>query len=1024
MPIGGIACGQLYLGGDGRLWLWHIFKTVYSREKYHDLRLDAMTLGGHYAYPDRVFARETRPVEQGVAIRVAARNEIHVRTLDANGFENVTFRGEYPIGRVSYEDDSLPISVQVEALSPFIPTNLADSSLPATVMSYKVKNTSNEEVDISLAGWLENAVLPESTNLSIGVRRNTAIQSRERLTLFGCAEAIEATPKTPQDDLVFEDFESGSFSRWTAAGGAFGSEPVQSGSEGDSTSGVEGNYFVSSFNVRALNGASNESANPYGRITPADKYTGSLISHRFKISHNYITFLISGGFHPKETALNLIVDGNEVRTETGDHQGQFKARFFDVRDLLGEEAQLQVVDFHQGVWGNIAVDHIVFTDRPPTDLTLEEREGYGSLAWSLRDPSKNAVAVVDIGEDATAKTIFECIDSVKCPAPNSATKPLNRKLIGALGEKFTLGPGEEREVSFVLSWFFPHLNEQDSQTGQLLELKDIQHLKRHYANWFTSANQVADYVVGKFDDLVEPTRLWNRTYYDSSLPFWLLDRSFISLNCLATNTLLWFNNGRIWGWEGVECCPGTCQHVWQYAQGLARIFPEAERTLRETMDFGHSFRADGGFGHRDETAGDYGRTVAHDGHCGTIMRAYREHKLSDNYDFLKQHYQQIKKAVRFILNEDKDGDGLLEGEQANTLDAEWYGPMGWISSLYLGAIAAGKAMAIEMGDREFASVCERRLESGRKNIVGELFNGEYFIHKADRSNYPQAINSNDGCHIDQVLGQSFASQYGVPDRVVPRREARDALRSIWKYNFAPDAFAYKEAHKSIKGARVFATAGEAGTIMTTWPISDGDEVAVPGMASRPSGSSRWQGPGGYFDECMNGFEYQVASHMIWEGLLEEGLATARAVHDRYDATKRNPYNEIECSDHYSRSMSSYGVLLAVCGFDYHGPKGHITFDPQLVPNRFKAPFTTAQSWGTFEQNRSGVLQENTLSIKYGKLQLQQMTVFCPGPRKTTIRMVVRGRSQPIEVTGTGERYVIKWKRMTLKAGANILIEMR
>jgi len=59
---------------------------------------------------------------------------------------------------------------------------------------------------------------------------------------------------------------------------------------------------------------------------------------------------------------------------------------------------------------------------------------------------------------------------------------------------------------------------------------------------------------------------------------------------------------------------------------------------------------------------------------------------------------------------------------------------------------------------------------------------------------------------------------------------------------------------------------------------------------------------------MTGFEYQVAAHMIWEGLVLEGLAITRTIHDRYHAAKRNPYNEVECSDHYSRAMMSYGVF--------------------------------------------------------------------------------------------------------------------
>ncbi len=134
--------------------------------------------------------------------------------------------------------------------------------------------------------------------------------------------------------------------------------------------------------------------------------------------------------------------------------------------------------------------------------------------------------------------------------------------------------------------------------------------------------------------------------------------------------------------------------------------------------------------------------------------------------------------------------------------------------------------------------------------------------------------------------------------------------------------------------------GEAGLLMCTWPRG-GAEQAIPGERLRPEKNPEvWTGPGGYFNECMNGFEYQVAAHMIYEGdagstLVEKGLAITRAIHDRYAAAKRNPYNEIECSDHYARSMASYGVFLAACGFEYHGPQARIGFAPRISPNDFR-----------------------------------------------------------------------------------------
>src|SRR5205807_4943800 len=114
------------------------------------------------------------------------------------------------------------------------------------------------------------------------------------------------------------------------------------------------------------------------------------------------------------------------------------------------------------------------------------------------------------------------------------------------------------------------------------------------------------------------------------------------------------------------------------------------------------------------------------------------------------------------------------------------------------------------------------------------------------------------------------------------------------------------------------------------------------------------------------FEYQVAGHMLWEGKVLEGLAIARAVHDRYHAARRNPWNEVECGDHYARAMASYGVFLAACGFEHHGPKGHLGFAPQLTPEKFRAPFTAAEGWGTFTQKREGQNQRERVDVRWGR----------------------------------------------------------
>jgi hypothetical protein len=481
---------------------------------------------------------------------------------------------------------------------------------------------------------------------------------------------------------------------------------------------------------------------------------------------------------------------------------------------------------------------------------------------------------------------------------------------------------------------------------------------------------------------------------------------------LASQTSHLFDNGRFWGWEGVDCCPGTCTHVWQYAQGMAHIFPSIERDLRERVDYGISF--DKGLIYY---RGENGRNYAVDGQLGTIIRVYREHKKANDNTFLSKIWPKVKQSMQYVIDQDADGDGLLEGEQPHTLDAAWFGPMGWTSGMYLAALKASEQMAIEMNDREFAKTCSKILDKGPKNYVDKLFNGEYFEHLNPDF---KSINTNKGCHIDQVLGQSMAYQVNLPN-VLPQKETRLALKSIWKYNFAIDAGQYAIDHKTIKGERLYAMPGEAGLLMTTWPYG-GDEKAVPGMAERPDDSEYWIGPGGYFDECMNGFEYQAASHMVWENMLTEGLSVMKAVHERYHAAKRNPYDEVECSSHYARSMASYGIYLAACGFSYHGPKGEIGFAPKISPEDFKCAFTTAEGWGSFSQEMDNGKLSASIELQYGQLELKELTLAAIGTFPGGAIVEIDGKMISSDFISQENQYFVRIpKGIRLKAGEKMVV---
>ena len=66
--------------------------------------------------------------------------------------------------------------------------------------------------------------------------------------------------------------------------------------------------------------------------------------------------------------------------------------------------------------------------------------------------------------------------------------------------------------------------------------------------------------------------------------------------------------------------------------------------------------------------------------------------------------------------------------------------------------------------------------------------------------------------------------------------------------------------------------------------------------------------------------------------------------------------------------------MAICGFDYHGPKGQMTFKPKMNPENFKAPFTASEGWGTISQVKNNNQVKASIKVGNGKLELQQLNL--------------------------------------------------
>jgi hypothetical protein len=292
-------------------------------------------------------------------------------------------------------------------------------------------------------------------------------------------------------------------------------------------------------------------------------------------------------------------------------------------------------------------------------------------------------------------------------------------------------------------------------------------------------------------------------------------------------------------------------------------------------------------------------------------------------------------------------------------------------------------MARHLGEEEKAREYRSVYESGRKGIERMLWNGDYYVQRVEvmpgltvpehlrgpsacepgcacretpgprtpaREGFEVKYQYGDGCLSDQLLGQWAAHVAGLGYLLDPRRVAK-AVESVFRFNFRKPIGGFSNVQ------RIYALNDEAGLLLCSWPR--GNRPRLPFV---------------YSDEVWTGIEYHVAAHLIYEGFVPEGLAVVKGVRDRHDGLRRNPWDEFECGHHYARAMSSWSVLLALCGYHYSAVAGRLRFAPRISPEDFACAFTTGSGWGSLSRkaDQSGVTV--TLEVGYGSVALRSLVL--------------------------------------------------
>ena len=593
---------------------------------------------------------------------------------------------------------------------------------------------------------------------------------------------------------------------------------------------------------------------------------------------------------------------------------------------------------------------------------------------------------------------------------------------GSVLVKASLAPGAQITVPVVIAWHFPNSNQSHGPKEPECVGGDCcsrPKWRTFYSSLWKNAAEVAAHVHEHYGKLRSRTVAFQNALLSSSLPPAALDAVSANLAILKSPTILRQENGNVWGWEGCfttgGCCSGSCTHVWNYAQALPHLFPGLERTLRE-QELERSMDEAGHINFRSalpDGPTDHGYHAAADGQLGGIMKLYRDWQISGDVAWLGKLYPLARQSLEFCIRKwDPDRKGVLSEPHHNTYDIEFWGPDGMCSTIYIGALSAMGAMAEALGKQGDGKPWQELAERGARLIEKELFNGEYFEQKvkyrglrdtsfvdliAGRKKGGESgamlrllkkegpkYQYGKGCLSDGVIGAWMARIYGI-ETPLNREMVRKNLRSIHHYNFRSSLADHANCQRP-----GYALGDEAGLLLCSWP--HGGKPTLPFV---------------YSDEVWTGIEYQVASHLIAEGLVREGLEIVKAVRSRYDGSVRNPWNEYECGSYYARAMASFALLGSLSGFRYSAVDKTLWFGPKLKQRPFNVFFSTVTGYGTISLDKTSLrvsLLEGQLAIKKivldlgkGPLELTADVVVKPGhPAKFSILSTQRVKKQRLQ----------------------------
>ena len=558
-----------------------------------------------------------------------------------------------------------------------------------------------------------------------------------------------------------------------------------------------------------------------------------------------------------------------------------------------------------------------------------------------------------------------------------------------LGVSRLLKPRAAFGHTFLYTWCVPNryagMMHKRKELGAVLTERRLEGY--YYANFFTSAAQVAGHVRENLADLTERTRRFHRDFFDSSAPAFVLDQINSHLNTFLTSAWL-TKDGNFGVQEGMtddrNWGPLATIDVSMYgAIPVAALFPELElntmrahaRLQKPNGEIGHGI--DRNFGAVDSHEAVHSRLDLPSQFVLLVLRGWF---WTGDRAYLREQWPHVTRALEYVLRErDANGDLLpdMGGSMCSYDNFPMFGAASFVASLWLAALAHAVVAAEDVGDTTAAKRYAEILAKARAVFEDKLWNKRYYRLYNDAGG-PKG-DRDEGCLTDQIIGQWTMHLSGLGD-ILKRERVRSALAQILARN---------QRYWGLRNC--------------TWP---GDTFVAP------IAPSNWGDQG---NTCWSGTELCFASFLLYEGMPDEALAVIRQVDERY-RREGLYFDHQEFGGHYFRPMGSWAIVNALLGLTIHD--GRFEFAPRLPQGNQRLFFAVPNATGHYTRRVAGKKETITLSVATGSLTCREL-VFSLAPKVKSC--AVQAPAAAGSVVEAGKAVVTFAAPLTLTAGQQVVV---